>query len=39
MLDLLMLMMLAAAFTAAFGYVWACHGVTGRHGLASGDVP
>jgi hypothetical protein len=38
-LDLLMLIMLAAAFTAAFGYVWACHGMTGRRGPASGDMP
>jgi hypothetical protein len=39
MLDLLMLTMLAAAFALAFGYVWACDGMTGRHGAASDILP
>jgi hypothetical protein len=34
MLDLLMLAMLTAAFAGAFGYVWACQGITGRRNPA-----
>jgi hypothetical protein len=37
-IDLLMLITLAAAFAAAFGYVWACHGMTGRRSPASGEA-
>jgi nitrate reductase NapE component len=39
MLDLLMLIMVAAAFIGAFGYVWACQGMTGRRSPASDRLP
>jgi hypothetical protein len=39
MFDLLMLILLAAAFAGSFGYVCACDGMTGRRGPASEEPP
>jgi hypothetical protein len=39
MLDLLMLIMFATAFAAAFGYVWACHAMTARRSPGPGEAP
>ena len=38
MLDLLMLVLLAASFAGAFLYVWACDGMTVRRGPAADET-
>jgi hypothetical protein len=39
MLDLLMMITLAAAFAGAFGYVWACEDMTNRRRPSSEPGP
>jgi hypothetical protein len=38
-LDLVMLILTAAAFAAAGGYVWACDSLTGERRLSSEEAP